>query len=74
MSTYTKIPFYLLRGEAREANVYGNNAGWLCSCGEALVGRSSSSYKYVCYCGRTYQVLASRGKLKPPDEVHEVVP
>ena len=73
MSTYRKIPFYFLREDPREANVYGNNAGWLCPCGEPLVGRSSSSHKYVCHCERTYQVLATRGNLKPPDEVREVV-
>ena len=73
MSAYTKIPFYLLTGAKQSANAYGDNAEWLCACGEPLVGRSSCSYKYACYCGRFCQVLARQGNLKPPDEVREAM-
>ena len=72
MPTYRRIPFYLLTGEKRTANAYGNNAGWLCPCGESLVGRSHSNYRYACHCGRSYRVLSQLGNLKPPDEVREL--
>jgi hypothetical protein len=71
MGTYRRIPLRLLDGSRQKANAYGNNAGWLCPCDEPLVGRSSSSYKYECHCGRSYQVVAHQGNLKPPDEVLE---
>lgn len=43
MATFRRIPLYFLDGGRQKANSYGNNAGWLCPCGEPLVGRSSLS-------------------------------
>ena len=69
---FKRVSIRFLDGTESTGNAYGNNAGWTCLCGEALVGRSYPTTLYRCWCGRTYTVESDAGTLKAPDRVIEV--
>lgn len=61
------IPVHLLDGTIRNARAEGNNASWICECGEPLplIGRCYYQFNDTCYtvcpeCGRRYRVLGVR--------------
>ncbi len=47
----TNIPVNFLDGNKSEARAEGNNAAWMCSCGDAspLVGRCCYQFNDACY-------------------------
>jgi hypothetical protein len=62
------IPIAFLDATHGEARAEGNNATWLCPCGDPvpIMGRCYFAFGYnchtVCQCGRQYHVIGDEDK------------
>jgi hypothetical protein len=61
------VPVQLLDGTTQDGRAEGNNASWICGCGDPvpLIGRCYYQFNDTCYtvcpaCGRRYRVLGVR--------------
>jgi len=59
-----KIPVLFLDTTTNDATHEGNNASWICKCGELLIGRCYYQFGDTCYtkCGRKYRVIGDVDK------------
>lgn len=60
-----KVEF--LDGALTTGTAEGNNAAWVCDCGEHLLGRCYFAFGHNCHttcakCGKTYRVTADSNK------------
>lgn len=65
----TTIPVHFLDGTKSEARAEGNNAAWMCPCGDELplIGRCYFAFGHDCHtthdaCGRNYRVFRNADK------------
>ena len=61
------IPVEYLRGASTVAIAEGNNAGWDCQCGQALIGRCYFQFGHQCHtvcpsCSSVYRVMGDEKK------------
>jgi hypothetical protein len=65
----TTVPVNFLNNTTTSARAEGNNASWLCPCGDPLplLGRCYYQFNDTCYtvcpnpsCGRRYRVMGAR--------------
>jgi len=59
ITNYDGIPI-----DESKALVWGNNAAWVCSCGELLANRTGDSEcKVICSkCGKKYEIERAKNK------------
>jgi len=55
-----------------KARAVGNNAAWLCSCGEVLLGPTLWDIEPCPNCGKEFRVLPVAGVGTKVDQVHEL--
>jgi len=67
--TLSTVPVTFLSGNSAFAGAEGNNAAWICECGEPipLLGRCYFQFGHDCHtvcpaCSRTYRVLPDPNK------------
>ena len=59
-----------LDGSKGKARVLGNNAAWICRCGDPMLGTTTYAGP-PCACGKAFEMVPEGGKGSKPTAVRE---